>query len=318
MGDGESNMLKSIKFIENKKAFKTALKQMKNKNESKNNVSQIYGNGSRVEKAFASAQYSGAYAKPSSEVVDLKDFKNWRKIEKVESNNPVYNDDIFKSSLSRSEKNHNENSQKDEELEPNASPVSNFIGGKQNSQRKASNDFDSFFVDKQRVERKRRFTDEELEKAQNEFKKMIEDVEKKKREKQQRDAVAKAQANNVVEEIQEEPELKLPEVKVEVEPEKPTLKVVRREEEEKKPLKEKTIEIIQKSSGESSNSTEKKKPLILDITLEKKPNGSVQIVNKTESTSEKPRTVQKQTTRKPRGKNKRRFDADVIGSVDWR
>lgn len=314
-------MLKSIGFIENKKAFKTAMKQVKDQNGgSKNNVSQVYGNGSsKVEKAFASAQFSGAYAKPSSEVVDLKNFKNWRKIERVESNNPVYKDDLFKSSLSKSGRNDNGNSRKEEELEPNSSSVSNFIGKKQNNERKTSTDFDSFIVDKQRSGRKKLFSDEELDKAQSAFMKMVEDVEKKKKEREERLLKEKEQqANKVVEPVEEEPELKMPEIKVEVEPEKPTLKVIRKDEEETKPIKEKTIEIIQKTSGESENSAEKKKPLILDITLEKRPNGSVQVVKKVESTPEKPKTVQKQTTRKPRGKNKRRFDADVIGSVDWR
>ena len=32
----------------------------------------------------------------------------------------------------------------------------------------------------------------------------------------------------------------------------------------------------------------------------------------------KPAVAKKVVNRKPRGKNKRRFDADVIGSVDWR
>ncbi len=310
-------MLKSISFIENKKAFKTAMKQVKDQNGgSKNNVSQVYGS-SKVEKAFASAQFSGAYAKPSSEVVDLKNFKNWRKIERVDSNNPVYKDDLFKSSLSKSGRNDNGDSRKDEELEPNSSSVSNFIGKKQNNERKTSTDFDSFIVNKQRPGRKKLFSDEELDKAQSAFMKMVEDVEKKKKEREERLLKEKEQlSNKVVEPVEEEPELKLPEIKVEVEPEKPTLKVIRKEE-ETKPIKEKTIEIIQKTSGESENSAGKKKPLILDITLEKRPNGSVQVVKKVESTPEKPKPVQKQT-RKPRGKNKRRFDADVIGSVDWR
>ena len=97
-------------------------------------------------------------------------------------------------------------------------------------------------------------------------------------------------------------EQKLPEVKVEVEQAK---------KEETKPVVVNVRENdTPKTIVTSSNNSE---PVRVEIKLHTEPRVAPAPVQKPAVAPKK-----KVTNRKPRGKNKRRFDADVIGSVDWR
>lgn len=288
-------MLKAIKSIEHKKALKKALKELENNHhvnkrstDSNSNVSKVYSRDtSRVNSAFT---------KPSTEVIDLKEFKNWRKVEKVESNNPVYHDQLFKSSLSKND------DQFFDDVVQKPINVSSFVGNQTNEERTPSTDFSKYFSEKRKINvekessQKVKNDDEKFESAKSTFAKMFEEVEKIKqlakqnRQEKVEDEVRetdKTQADvdetELVLQKSETIEEKLPEVKVEIDEAKPKLKVLPKESEHEKILKAEPKHV------------------------------SVDISKPVSST-----TVKRQTNRKPRGKNKRKFDADVVGSVDWR
>lgn len=288
-------MLKSIKSIEHKRALKKALKeiegnhQVKSSTASNSNVSKVYSRDT--------TRVNSAFTKPSTEVIDLKEFKNWRKVEKVESNNPVYRDQLFKSSLSKNDE------QFFDDVVQKPINVSSFVGNQTNEERKPSTDFSKYFAEKRKndVEKessqKAKNENEKFESAKSTFAKMFEEVEKRKqlaKQNRQEKVEDEVRETEKTQEDVDETELvlqksetieeKLPEVKVEIEEAKPKLKVLPKEPEQEK---------IEKAEPKQHVSVDVSKPVA--------------------ST-----TVKKQVNRKPRGKNKRKFDADVVGSVDWR
>ena len=295
-------MLDIFDSLEKKKAFKKALQAVKDedRDKSKNTVSRVYGESEQT------ARYNGPLSKPATNVVDLKHFKDWRKIDKVESNNPVYDSNLFDSPLKKSEP------AQQPKAEPvfKSSPVSNYVSKPANQDRKTSSDFDDFFAKRnikasEKVEEKKKtFSDADVEKAKSTFSRMFENVEKKKQAKINADKELeedKAELDLILAKMKEKKtEQKLPEVKVEVgqtkqEP-KPVVVNVREND-------------APKTIVTSSNNSE---PVRVEIKLHTEPKVAPAPVQKPAS------APKKVTKRKPRGKNKRRFDADVIGSVDWR
>lgn len=315
-------MLDFFDSLEKKKAFKKALQEVKNENQSKSNntVSRVYGESSQT------TRYNGPLSKPATDVVDLKHFKDWRKVEKVESNNPVYDSNLFGSSLKKADQ---ENSTLKTEQTFKSTPVSNFVSKPENQDRKASSDFDDFFSKRnigasEKVEqnKKQTFSDEEVSKAKNTFSRMFEDVEKKRKAKEETDkqlAKDKAMLSEILTEMEaKKSEQKLPEVKVEVEDEK------QKQQESKANGTQNGVATVDIKNNVSNNSS---KPETIKVKIRVNTDNNKAVVNQAvvppvpsvNSSTAKPTTqLKKVVKRKPRGKNKRRFDADVIGSVDWR
>lgn len=297
-------MIDIFDSLEKKKAFKKALQEVKQEDSAKykNTVSRVYGESEQT------ARYNGPLSKPATDVVDLKHFKNWRKVDKVESNNPVYDSNLFDSPLKKSEP------EQQTKAKPvfKSSPVSNYVSKPANQDRKTSSDFDDFFAKRnisasEKVEEKKKtFSDSDVEKAKNTFSRMFEDVEKKRQAKiaaEKELEEDKAELDLILAKMKDKKsEQKLPEVKVEVEQAK---------KEETKPVVVNVRENdTPKTIVTSSNNSE---PVRVEIKLHTEPRVAPAPVQKPAVAPKK-----KVTNRKPRGKNKRRFDADVIGSVDWR
>lgn len=283
-------MLDFFDNLEKKKAFKKALQEIKEEDDakSKNTVTRVYGKNEQT------TRYNGHFSKPATEVVDLKHFKDWRKVDKVESKNPVYDLNLFESPLKKVEP-----EQKKAEPVFKGSSVSNYISKQDGQDRKTYSDFDEFFAkrnigssEKVETKNKQTFSDEEVAKAKNTFSRMFEDVERKRKAKKQADKQHeddKDEIDLILSKMEEKKtEQKLPEVKVEVED---------KIKEEPKPI----LTIVAKPE-------QKHEETVLHAVQKSEP--TVQV--------SKPAVAKKVVNRKPRGKNKRRFDADVIGSVDWR
>lgn len=257
--------------LENKRAFKKALKEIQqegNVSNSATSVSRVYSNEtsniSSGGNGGFSPKYSDGLVKPDSEVVDMKNFKDWRKVERVESNHPVYKDKLFASSLK------NSSSKPTDKVEPatemsiddnTQESIIDYLHDDEEAQdRKARNDFMSYMMKKSNppVDEAKQPEQNKPKETKNQFTLLYEEMQRRKAEAAKKEA-EKAEA------------LKQSEVKSE-----PVATPAPVE-----PVKQKP-EIVQ----------------VVEIAQEKK---EVKKVN-----------------RKPRGKNKRRFDADVIGSVDWR
>lgn len=311
--------------LEKKRAFKKALEEVReeNKEQSKTGVSRVYSNQS-VEKVPSQARYTGPFNKPSSSVVDLKHFKDWRKVEKVQSNNPVYDADMFKSSLTKNEPEKEEPKPEPKpapsssKVEPvfKSSPVSKYVSSASDEDRNSYGDFDDFFTKSTKIvepEKKKttnKFSDDDVAKAKSTFARMFEDIEKKRKANEAKKPIVPPVTKDEIKEEDEaeedfilarkkpEQEQKKPEVKVHVVQDKLTLRAEPRENNEHPK--------VSVSATPNANT--------IDIKIHTVP---VTAPAKPVAPAVKP-AVKKTINRKPRGKNKRRFDADVIGSVDWR
>lgn len=270
--------------LENKRAFKKALKEIQqegNPSRSSASVSRVYSNetsnitGGGAGGSFP--RYSDGLLKPDSEVVDMKNFKDWRKVERVESNHPVYKDKLFAGSLKNATDKPVEKAEPVYEKtidEDEQKSIVDFLHDDEEKQdRKARNDFMSFMLKKSDEKEEQKTVVQKPEEnkqpenkpeEKNQFKLLYEEIQRRKAEAAKRSAVIVQPEQN--QEVKPAPApVKVEEVK-KVEPEiaKPEIK-----------------------------------PVVGEMAEPKKP-------------------AKKVVNRKPRGKNKRRFDADVIGSVDWR
>ena len=316
--------------LEKKRAFKKALEEVReeNKEQSKTGVSRVYSNQS-VEKVPNQTRYTGPFNKPSSSVVDLKHFKDWRKVEKVQSNNPVYDANMFKSSLTKNEP-EKEEPKPESKPEPKpapssskvvepvfkSSPVSKYVSSASDEDRNSYGDFDDFFTKSTKIvepEKKvatNKFSDDDEKKKKSTFARMFEDIEKKRKANEAKKPIVPPVTKEEIKEEEEaeedfilarkkpEQEQKKPEIKVQVVQDKPTLRAEPRENNEQPK--------VSVSATPNANTIDTKIHTV-PATAPAKP----------VAPAVKP-AVKKTINRKPRGKNKRRFDADVIGSVDWR
>lgn len=315
--------------LEKKKAFKKALEEVREENnlQSKTGVSRVYSN-ENYESVQSQKRYTGSFSKPATGVVDLKHFKDWRKVDKVQSNNPVYDSTMFKSSLTKNEPEIEQKKPEQKKVEQpeskkvepvfKSSPVSKYVSSSLDDEKDSFDDFDDFFKKNTKIvepekEKKKtpsyQFNEAEVAKAKSTFARMFEDIEKKRKANEEKNAPApvKPQENKEEEEEKEdfilarkkqEPEKTNPEVKIHVVDDKPTLRA------EPRPNNEKPKVLV--SATPNANT--------IDIKIH---TVSEPARTKTTESATKP-AVKKTINRKPRGKNKRRFDADVIGSVDWR
>lgn len=307
-------MFNFLDSSEKRKAFKIAYNEIKKENSIKSNspkVAPITG-----DKEY-SPRYTGAYNKPASDVVDMKHFKDWRKTTKVASNNPIYKDDLFKSPLIMNDDEPEQKPIKSVFSTPNKrTNALDFLSDDKGSEMTLDTDFDSYVTNKKDKpkEEKKTYSKEEIASAKNAFASLLSNSEKPKSKEQQESS----NANRSTPFVFAEPKKSLPEVKVEVEEDKPGLRAIKKE--------------------DSIQSQANKRPFVFEMAVEKK----VETQPKVAEVKEQPalpefkvapaivvpeaKPLPKTTTpvqkkpvnRKPRGKNKRRFDADVIGSVDWR
>lgn len=312
-----------LNFFDNREQKNAFLKAFKEVNKEKTSTNKTTATTVPTVEPVSAPRYTGFDNKPSSEVVDLKHFKDWRKTTKVSSNNPVYTDDLFKAPLSKFD------DEKTEEKPIKSvfadaskrTSASKYIVDDKASDRELFDDIDSFLASRKssstsektnsadgKSTSEKTFSAEEISSAKSTFAKMFEAVPKK------QESPVLEPVTDTEEELsknpfvfgESQPEESLPEVTVEVGDGK-TLKVIPRKQ-------------------ESTEKQNERKPFVLDIVIDKsktapakeeKPVQEVVQPQIAPVVSEKPQP-KKTVNRKPRGKNKRRFDADVIGAVDWR
>lgn len=235
-------MLDFFDKLENKRAFKRALKEIEAEDSNRaQTATRVYKSN---EGASISRPCASAAAKPLSNAVDLKYFEDWNKVDKVESKNPSYRESSFR--VREPEKKSEPKSYSHESLtdilskdkvveeKSNRESYSSFLSAKsENKEGKSSSSISELFAEMQR----------------------------------RRAAVMQSDAPKVSE----------PEVK------------------EEKPQQQ-----IQPQENPKSEI-------------------KVEVIDKVPETEVAKKAVTKpKTNRRPRGKSKRRFDADVISSVDWR
>ena len=265
-------MFDFIKDSINKKALKRALFEVDIEEEKKKQVL-VDNKPLREHKTneesvpFKKPRFNNSLSKPQTEAVDLKNFKNWRNVTKVEK--PLET----KSSAPRfnfldTDDDEGEQPEIDNPVSTNKTSFkpkfSSDIEASESNVKTEEKDtsIDSFFKEKYNF----------LMNSNNELKQLKEETT----------------AN------------------VDDQPEKPHVKV--------------SLNDLLKRKNEELNATKESDKKSEDKTQENLL--KVEVVDLTEKTKNetKPNVpkVKKTVNRKPRGKNKRRFDADVISSVDWK
>ncbi len=252
-------------FVEgyiNRKALKQALKEVDEETliasqaVSQNNEQRDYQTVDEADN-FKSLKIKSAINKPLTSAVDLKNFKNWRDVNKVESNNPKYE---AKKSFIFDDDDEGEEPQLDlPGLATKKEPIKEAI-------------FDTVSSNKSEVDNSEKDTN-----ISTFFKEKFGAISR-------------------------EPRLhKIP------------LKEVNPVSHEKPRVKTTLNELVAKMHSET-NIQETKKEEKTQTLQSQKPTIKVEVVDFNQD-KEKPKKV---TNRKPRGKNKRRFDADVISNIDWK
>ena len=285
-------MLDFFDKLENKRAFKRALKELEKENKKTNqtqNISRVYTSSQSSTVNYGEAQIEPAFktkrtlGKPSSEVVDLKNFKDWRKNDKVESKNQVYNGRLYKDFAKKSYFDDDEftlgdpvvttkeetlrqhdtyKNQSDQETK-----LVDLLSNSNEEEKEPAVDFASYFLNRNASKQTEVEKLQENSQKSDNIKQDTSHVNKDSESKTQREEKTSQKNADMVEDARAKFNKMLSELK--------------------------------------NNKPEEEK---------QKPEIKVEI--------EKPKTVkqpQKEAKkRKPRGKNKRRFDADVVTSIDWR
>lgn len=253
-------MPKIFDKLENRRAFRKALKEIKSEKPvvKKNSVTKVYGNEPETVASSSGPRYQGPLSKPNTAVVDLKNFKDWRNVDKVQSESPEFKGKLFEEP--RPAKAFNSAAAYREEIErPN---INRFMSGNPVEERESvPGGFNANMLGRHDTE-----TPEER------MQRMLKNLEERRR-------AASARLKEI-----EGLEAK-PEPKVEVKQQKP----------------------------ETVVSEIKQEPMV-----EQKPAPKVTAPEQPIKVEPKPAPVKKVTNRKPRGKGKKRFDVDVITSIDWR
>lgn len=265
-------MFEFISGYLNKKAMKQAIKELDLEIEESKNITSVqpvreYKTNSEAE-SYKKTKISNALSKPQTDAVDLKNFKNWRNTDKVESQvkAPIKKNTIIDDDGEQPEIDNPVSVSKKGIFEKLYDKANNKIDTEKDSS------ISSFFKEKYN------FSEEKPERIVNENK----------------------EKTNVKVSLKEILERKKKE------------SLDNKDLKEKEPISEPKenkikIEVIDFNKDKPKVSEEPKKVVKKDEQVKIVPVKKVDAQKKS-----------KTTNRKPRGKNKRRFDADVISSVDWK
>lgn len=255
-------MLKFANGFLNKKALKRALKEIELEDSISEQLSKMSVVPEREYKTEEEAEdvkklkLKGALSKPQTEAVDLKHFKDWRTVDKVESKNPPYVPKSRKTIFDDEDDGAQPAIESPIQTNKNSllSKIESMNSGSETKDKdiKKDTNFSSFFAEKYQSK----------------------------------------QAEENKEFVKEE-KTPIAEQKTSVKTTKTTLNDL---------LKN------QKSKQQEQNSEKVVKVEVVDFSEKKEDSKDITVKQETK----------KVVNRKPRGKNKRRFDADVISSVDWK
>ena len=302
-------MLDFFKDRLKRKAFEQALKEVEQETTSTSrekqtrdtSIQRVYKSEVKEEEVIGTYKIKSPLSKPETSAIDLKHFKDWRKVDKVESKQPKYIDKRPPLEFKRApdyddvylEEEFDEPKKKlpggefkkpDPELEPSAEPVSTLDLAREiypnSSKEQKDMNASSYIKDNARKEFGKMSLRDMLTSIAPDT---VENYENRKKEEEKK--------------IIDEEKKKAVETRIKVEVvdfDKP-----------KKVLSPKPI------PKEEPKVEEKKEP-------QKEPKVEVKPQPKTVVKATPKPTTKKTTTRKPRGKSKKRFDADVISAVNWK
>jgi len=278
----------------NKKAMMRAIKEIDLEQEaSRPDVSKVikereYQTVSDVD-SFSVLKKRTAINKPLTTAVDLKDFKDWRDVKKVDSKNPIY-EPKKRFTFDIDEDDDGEQPTidfpglKPKKVSESKPVVNEKVFGSSGEDEKIEKDtnINTYFKEKFGIIN-RLNSDTKNEFVNNKVEENITDIKQENKEEVKKEEVLKTERKKT----------SLNEMLA-------------------KKLKE-NPDLLNKLKANESKTEEK--PQILDSESNKI---KIEVVDFTEKKPEPPKPVKKTVNRKPRGKNKRRFDADVISNIDWK
>jgi len=278
----------------NKKAMMRAIKEIDLEQEaSRPDVSKVikereYQTVSDVD-SFSVLKKRTAINKPLTTAVDLKDFKDWRDVKKVDSKNPIY-EPKKRFTFDIDEDDDGEQPTidfpglKPKKVSESKPVVNEKVFGSSGEDEKIEKDtnINTYFKEKFGIINRLK-SDTKNEFVNNKVEENITDIKQENKEEVKKEEVLKTERKKT----------SLNEMLA-------------------KKLKE-NPDLLNKLKANESKTEEK--PQILDSESNKI---KIEVVDFTEKKPEPPKPVKKTVNRKPRGKNKRRFDADVISNIDWK
>ena len=278
----------------NKKAMMRAIKEIDLEQEaSRPDISKVikereYQTVTDVD-SFSVLKKRTAINKPLTTAVDLKDFKDWRDVKKVDSKNPIY-EPKKRFTFDIDEDDDGEQPTidfpglKPKKVSETKPVVNEKVFGSSGEDEKIEKDtnINTYFKEKFGIIN-RLNGDTKNEFVNNKVEENITDIKQENKEEVKKEEVLKTERKKT----------SLNEMLA-------------------KKLKE-NPDLLNKLKANESKTEEK--PQILDSESNKI---KIEVVDFTEKKQEPPKPVKKTVNRKPRGKNKRRFDADVISNIDWK
>ena len=290
-------MLNFFKDRTKMKAFKQALKEVEQETASLSrakqtkdtSITRTYQSEAKIEEVHGTYKIKNPLKRPETTAIDLKNFKDWRKVDKVDSKQPKYIDKPSPIVFKEPEEDDFENFEPKKTIpggefkkpEPEIEPLTS------NEQVSTLDLAESIYGNKTGAKKDLSAETYLQEKERQNFKR-----------KSLREMMSIVAPDSVKEYDKKQEEKKLTEQKL-------------LEEQQKKQAETKIkVEVVD---------FEKPVKVISSKPIEKpipKPEPKPEI--KVEPKVEQKPAPKKATTRKPRGKSKKRYDADVISSVNWR